>query len=242
MKTFVIELLFIIKIVFSLRIEPKIEELSSKISDKEIDDLLKDPKYQKIADTDISLDLELSSQIKPIKKEEHYFDFFKFISKEKLKELLKQLNEPLYSSYLPREAKLLIEKTLSNDISFANNNQINSYIDTNLANSFYTEGFIDPDGVISRKGILTLIDNKGNNELAYAVANSKVFILYSPENKDKIIKIFRNSKITIKEIVSSPCFNVLSKNDNNLICAPSNDEKDLWVRTITSHIINNDTS
>ena len=40
MKTFVIELLFIIKIVFSLRIEPKIEELSSKISDKEIDDLL----------------------------------------------------------------------------------------------------------------------------------------------------------------------------------------------------------
>ena len=100
MKTFVIELLFIIKIVFSLRIEPKIEELSSKISDKEIDDLLKDPKYQKIADTDISLDLELSSQIKPIKKEEHYFDSFKFISKEKLKELLKQLNEPLYSSYL----------------------------------------------------------------------------------------------------------------------------------------------
>ena len=239
MKTFVIELLFIIKIVFSLRIEPKIEELSSKISDKEIDDLLKDPKYQKIADTDISLDLELSSQIKPIKKEEHYFDSFKFISKEKLKELLKQLNEPLYSSYLPREAKLLIEKTLSNDISFANNNQINSYIDTNLANSFYTEGFIDPDGVISRKGILTLIDNKGNNELAYAVANSKVFILYSIENKENIIKIYRNSKITIKDIVSSPCFNVLSKKENNLICASSNDEKDLWVKTITSHLANN---
>lgn len=238
MKTFVIEFLFMIKIIFSLRIESKIDELSSKISDKEIDELLKDPKYQKLADTDISLDLELSSSIKPTKKEEHYFDSFKFISKEKLKELLKQLNEPLYSSYLPREAKLLIEKTLSNDISFANNNQINSYIDTSLANSFYTEGFIDPDGVISRKGILTLID-KGKNELAYAVANSKVFILYSTENKENIIKIYRNSKITIKDIVSSPCFNVISKNENNLICAPSNDEKDLWIKTITSHLTNN---
>lgn len=237
MKTFVIEFIFIINIVFSLRIEPKIDELSSKISDKEIDELLKDPKYQKIADTDISLDLELSSSIKQTKKEEHYFDSFKFISNEKLKELLKQLNEPLYSSYLPREAKLLIEKTLSNDISFANNNQINSYIDTSLSNSFYTEGFIDPDGVISRKGILTLID-KGKNELAYAVANSKVFILYSTENNETIIKIYRNSKITIKDIVSSPCFNVISKNENNLICAPSNDEKDLWVKTITSHLTN----
>ena len=45
MKTFVIELLFIIKIVFSLRIEPKIEELSSKISDKEIDDLWNDKTF-----------------------------------------------------------------------------------------------------------------------------------------------------------------------------------------------------
>lgn len=238
MKSFVIEFLFMIKIIFSLRIEPKIDELSSKISDKEIDELLKDPKYQKLADTDISLDLELSSSIKQTKKEEHYFDSFKFISKEKLKELLKQLNEPLYSSYLPREAKILIEKTLSNDISFANNNQINSYIDTSLANSFYIEGFIDPDGVISRKGILTLID-KGKNELAYAVANSKVFILYSTENKENIIKIYRNSKISIKDIVSSPCFNVISKNENNLICAPSNDEKDLWVKTITTHLTNN---
>ena len=238
MKTFVIEFIFIIKIIFSLRIEPKIDELSSKISDKEIDELLKDPKYQKLADTDISLDLELSSSIKQTKKEEHYFDSFKFISNEKLKELLKQLNEPLYSSYLPREAKLLIEKTLSNDISFANNNQINSYIDTSLSNSFYTEGFIDPDGVISRKGILTLID-KGKNELAFAVANSKVFILYSTENKENIIKIYRNSKITIKDIVSSPCFNVISKNENDLICAPSNDEKDLWVKTITTHLTNN---
>lgn len=238
MKTFVIEFIFIIKIIFSLRIEPKIDELSSKISDKEIDELLKDPKYQKLADTDISLDLELSSSIKQTKKEEHYFDSFKFISKEKLKELLKQLNEPLYSSYLPREAKILIEKTLSNDISFANNNQINSYIDISLENSFYTEGFIDPDGVISRKGILTLID-KGKNELAFAVANSKVFILYSTENKENIIKIYRNSKITIKDIVSSPCFNVISKNENDLICAPSNDEKDLWVKTITTHLTNN---
>ena len=75
--------------------------------------------------------------------------------------------------------------------------------------------------------------------MAYAVANSKVFILYSIENKENIIKIYRNSKITIKDIVSSPCFNVLSKKENNLICASSNDEKDLWVKTITSHLANN---
>ena len=239
MKTFVIQLFTLTNIAFFLRIDNKIEQLSSKISDKEIEDLLKEPKYQKITDTDIALDLELSSSMKPIKKEEHYFDAFKFISKEKLKELLTQLNEPLYSSYLPKEAKLLLEKTLSNDLPFATNIQINSYLDSSLSNGYYTEGFIDSDGIISRKGILTFINNKGKNELTYAVANSKVFILFSSLNKEKIIKIFRNSIITIKDIISSPCFNVLSKKESNLICAPSNDEKDLWVKTLTSHILNN---
>lgn len=257
----IITILIFASFTIELKLHEQIPALSpeeSTISDRELDELLKEPKYQKLAKSmgmsvsDLTLPADEIDKFSPKKTEEKkdeelFFSTFNFISKQKLKTILDKLNQPIFSSYLPQEAKVLIEKALKFESSFANNDQINNYIDNNMANTHYSEAYIDPDGVISRKGLLTII-NKNKKEyksyLSYCVSNSKVISFFSTSNKDKIIKTYRNSQINVKDINSSPCFYIMRKmikqNDDTLICATSVNEKELWYKTIKSHLsVNN---
>lgn len=253
-------ILFFASFTSELKLQDPKPPLSSEeltISDRELDELLKDPKYQQLAKSmgmsasELTLPAGELDELSPKKTEEKkeedlFFSTFNFISKQKLKTILEKLNQPIFSSYLPQEAKILIEKALKFESSFANNDQINNYIDNNMANSQYSEAYIDPDGVISRKGLLTII-SKSKKEfkysLSYSVSNSKVISFFSTSNKDKIIKNYRNSQINVKDINSSPCFYIIRKmkkqNDDSLVCAASVNEKELWYKTIKSHLSEN---
>ena len=252
-----IAILYISSFTIELKLQVQKPSEEPTISDKELDELLKDPKYQKLAESmgmsasELTLppsEIDESSLKKTEEKkdEELYFSTFNFISKQKLKTILDKLNQPIFTSYLPQEAKILIEKALTFESSFANNEQINNYIDNNMANSQYSEAYIDPDGVMSRKGLLTIINKnkKGyKSSLSYSISNSKVVSFFSISNKDKIIKSYRNSQIKVKDISSSPCFYIIrtmiKENDDSLVCAASVNEKELWYKTIKSHLSEN---
>jgi len=87
--------------------------------------------------------------------------------------------------------------------------------------------------------MLTIIDPKTSlNQFVWTVANSKVFCFYHSQNYLNIVKLFRRSYLSIKDITSTPCFSISSDLDNDdkkyLVCASSIDEKDIWVKTINS--------
>jgi hypothetical protein len=101
--------------------------------------------------------------------------------------------------------------------------------------------FIDPDGKIGRKGTLTLIDpQSGESKFVWAVTNSKVLCFFQSQSFLTIIKLFRNSSLSLKDINATPCFLVSSPRDKDdgsvLVCSSSTQEKEVWLQTINSNI------
>lgn len=108
-----------------------------------------------------------------------------------------------------------------------------------LKNTQNSQIYVDPDGVIGRKGMLTILDPAtDSSQFVWTVANSKVLCFYRSQSFLTIIKIYRNSELNVKDISATPCFLINSsrEKDNNLICTHSIDEKEIWLQTIKDNI------
>lgn len=117
------------------------------------------------------------------------------------------------------------------------------FIIKSLENTPNSSSFIDSDRTIGRKGMLTLIDQKtGDNNFVYTISNSRVLCFYQSKSFLSIIRLYRNSNFSIKDINSSPCFIIISntnEDENSMICASSSLEKDSWTLTIKNNIGSN---
>jgi hypothetical protein len=118
---------------------------------------------------------------------------------------------------------------------------MNDFIETSLMNTPNSQTFVDPDGIIGRKGILTLIDpENGDSKYVWAVSNAKVLSFFQSQSLLTIVKLYRNSSLIIKDITATPCFLLSSPKDYKdgsvLACATSTQEKEVWVQTIRSSI------
>lgn len=123
----------------------------------------------------------------------------------------------------------------------AQNQKMNDYIDASLVNTPSSQTFIDPDGVIGRKGILTLIDpENGESKFVWTVSNAKVLCFYQSQSLLTIMRLYRNSSLMLKDINATPCFLIFSSKDSSdgslLACAVSTQEKEVWVQTIQSNL------
>jgi hypothetical protein len=199
---------------------------------------------------DISLDLSTSSSSSaatqaagPIKPEDDKFKAFDFISKQQARYLIELLKQPVFFNMLPQEAQTLV-KAVNDNFSFkiAEDGKLNDFIETSLMNSPTSNTFIDPDGKVGRKGVLTLIDVvSGDSKFTWAVSNAKVLCFFQSQSFLTIVKLFRNSSIQIKDISATPCFMLSDKKDSKdgsiLACATSTQEKEVWLQTITSNIL-----
>jgi len=112
-----------------------------------------------------------------------------------------------------------------------------------MANTPTSQTFIDPDGTIARKGILTLIDPEtGNSKFVWTISNAKVLCFFQSQSLLTIVKLFRNSSLIIKDVNSTPCFLLTSykdpKDGSVMACATSTQEKEVWIQTIKSHLTN----
>ena len=108
-------------------------------------------------------------------------------------------------------------------------------------NSPNSQTFVDPDGIIGRKGILTLIDpENGDSKFVWAVSNAKVLCFFQSQSLLTIVKLYRNSSLLIEDISATPCFLLSSPKDfkdgSILACASTTQEKEVWIQTIYSHL------
>ena len=117
---------------------------------------------------------------------------------------------------------------------------IDNFIIKSLENTPNSSSFIDPDRIIGRKGLLTLIDQKtGDYEFVWTISNSRVLCFYRSKTTLSITRLYRNSNISVKNIETTPCFFILSntnEEDNLMICAGSLKEKDSWISTLQNNI------
>ena len=117
---------------------------------------------------------------------------------------------------------------------------MDNFIIKSLENTPNSSSFIDPDRMIGRKGLLTLIDQKtGDYEFVWTVSNSRVLCFYKSKITLSIVRLFRNSNISVKNIESTPCFFIISntnEEDAIMICGGSANEKESWVSTIKTNI------
>lgn len=110
-----------------------------------------------------------------------------------------------------------------------------------LMNTPNSQTFVDPDGTIGRKGILTLIDpENGDSKYVWAVSNAKVLSFFQSQSLLTIVKLFRNSSLIVKDVTATPCFLLSSSKDQKdgsvLACATSTQEKEVWVQTVRQNI------
>ena len=108
-----------------------------------------------------------------------------------------------------------------------------------MKNAQNSQIYVDPDGTIGRKGMLTIIDPLSNgSQFVWTIANSKVLCFYRSQSFLTIIKLYRNSDLNVKDISATPCFLINSsrEKDNNLVCTQSIDEKEIWLQTIRDNI------
>ena len=113
-----------------------------------------------------------------------------------------------------------------------------------MTNTPTSQTFIDPDGTIARKGILTLIDPEtGNSKFVWTISNAKVLCFFQSQSLLTIVKLYRNSSLIMKDINATPCFLLSSTKDvkdgSVLVCSTSTQEKEVWVQTIKSHLNKN---
>ncbi len=132
---------------------------------------------------------------------------------------------------------------MSDNFSFkiAEDNKINDFIESSLMNSPNSQSFIDPDGKIGRKGILTLIDpENGDSKFVWTVSNAKVLCFFQSQSFLTIVKLYRNSSLQIKDINATPCFLLASPKDlkdgSLMACSNSTQEKEVWLQTIKANI------
>ena len=155
-----------------------------------------------------------------------------YISKSQLRYLFELLHQEKISSLLPKETKSLI-----NDI-YDNNDEFNMIKYQNIINSLISkkkesESFIDESGVVSRRGILHLIDNSNhNNKLVYAVSNKKGLSLYESQSMNVLYKQYYITNIIVKDIMMTPCFFI---GLNDLLCTSSIEEKTPWLNSLKAH-------
>jgi hypothetical protein len=69
-----------------------------------------------------------------------------------------------------------------------------------MVNTPNSQTFIDPDGVIGRRGILTIIDpENGDAKYVWAISNSEVLSFFQSQSLLTIVKLYRNSSLIIKD-------------------------------------------
>ncbi len=112
-------------------------------------------------------------------------------------------------------------------------------------NSPNSQTFIDPDGKIGRKGTLTLIEPQtGESKFVWAVSNSKVMCFFQSQSFLTIVKLYRNSSLSVKDINATPCFLMSNPKDQRdgaiLACSCSTQEKEVWLQTINSNFNNSE--
>jgi hypothetical protein len=100
---------------------------------------------------------------------------------------------------------------------------------------------VDPDGIIGRKGILTMIDPiTGESKFVWTVFNAKVLCFYQSQSLLTIVKIYRNSNLKLKDVNATPCFILTSVKDNAdgsvFVCATTTQEKEVWIQTIKTNL------
>lgn len=182
---------------------------------------------------------------KPKKEEppvEDKFQTYDFISKQQARYLIEILKQPVFYNMLPSEAKDIVKVTRDNfQFKLTQDGKIDDFIETNMTNTPNSQSFVDPDGQIGRKGILTIIDPiNSNSKFAWAVSNSKTLTLFESQSFLVILKLYRNSALQLKDIPVTPCFlisNVNAKSEGSLLlCTTSTQEKEIWIQTITSTI------
>jgi len=127
---------------------------------------------------------------------------------------------------------------------FEQNNKLSDFIEASMTNTPTSQTFIDSDGTICRKGILTLIDPEtGNSKYVWTVSNNKVLCFFQSQSLLTIVKLYRNSSLAIKDVNSTPCFMLTNykdvKDGSVLACSTSTQEKEVWIETIKSHLPNN---
>lgn len=121
------------------------------------------------------------------------------------------------------------------------NNKINDFIETSLTNTPNSQTFVDPDGIIGRKGIITILDpESGDSRFVWAVTNAKCLTFFQSQSFLTIVKLYRNSSLVIKDINATPCFLAFNKRDKTdgslLACTTSTQEKEVWIQTIKANI------
>lgn len=185
---------------------------------------------------------DLSSST-PKKKEdplEEKFQSYDFLTKQQARFLIEILKQPVFFNMLPPQAQQIVKVTKDNfQFKMTEDGKIDDFIDANMLNSPNSQSFIDPDGQISRKGTLTLIDPiNSKSKFVWTVSNSKTLTFYESQSYLVIVKLYRNSSLILKDIPSTPCFlisNGLSpKEGSMLVCSTSVQEKEVWIQTISS--------
>lgn len=125
------------------------------------------------------------------------------------------------------------------NINLEESKSLNEGLESLMINSVNSEAFIDPNGKIGRRGILTYIEpNDLSIKHVWAVMNSKVFVLYESKNFLTIVKLFRNSAFELKDSGSSPCFVIYSniEKQSHLLCSTSTIEKEVWIDIIRTNL------
>lgn len=191
-------------------------------------------------------DLESSSNSK--KKEdkvEDKFQTYDFITKQQARYLIEILKQPVFFNMLPSEAQQIVKVTKDNfQFKMTQDGKIDEYIETNMVNTPSSQSFIDTDGQVGRKGVLSIIDPINSvSKFVWGVLNAKTFTLFESQSFLTIVKLYRNSHLEVKDIPATPCFmtsNKLSKSDGAfLVCSNSTQEKEVWIQTILSALQKN---
>ena len=243
------------------------------ISDAELDQMLKDPKYasliggnaeellkaspanssnkkpkKKSLDPLDDLELGSSSSDSPTTTKKHEdkvedkFNSYDFISKQQARYLIEILKQPVFFNMLPQEAQQIVKVTKDNfQFKMTQDSKIDDFIETNMANTVSSSTFIDTDGQVGRKGVLTIIDPiNSNSKFIWCVVNSKTLTFFESQNFLTIVKLFRLSSLVMKDISATPCFlvyNQISQKDGSyLVCGNTTQEKEVWIQTINSAI------
>lgn len=261
-------LLFFFVINFSI-----IFNLSTKddsISDAELDEMLKDPKYASLLDgkaddllkasplkkkKDVNntsvkntkkpidlIDLDIKDDEDLLKKTSNTEKFrsYDFISKQQARYLIEILKQPVFFNMLPQEAKNIVKVTKDNfEFKMAQDGKLDEYLETNLVNTPSCTSFIDSNGSIGRKGVLTIVDpNNSTSKFVWTVLNSKTLTFYENQSYMSIIKLIRLSQLTVKDISATPCFlvaNIKAANEGSLlVCSNNTQEKEVWITSIKS--------
>lgn len=269
--------------------KPKSDKPDDTISDAELDEMLKDPKYASLVGKDAAALLSASptkskdspkprnlkhqsklkddplatlepdvSAEKPERIEvetkeekekrrkreemEKKFKGYDFISKQQARYLIEILRQPVFFNMLPTEAQSLVKATKDNfQFKLVQDSKLEDYLEANLSNNPTSQTFIDPDGKVGRKGVLTVIDpESGSSKFLWVISNTRTLTFFESQSFLTIVKLFRNSSLVMRDVPATPCFIVYDRKGttegSNLVCSNSTQEKEVWMQTISSNL------